>query len=153
MILAVLFGLGGLWFWWRLNRKQKESVHVEPAVQETPEVATTLPTAAYVPAAPTPVPLAEAREYFDNGDYKAFYREVNRALWKSIGKKIDLPSSELNKHNVIAQLELRGWDGPSILSLENVLNECEMNLYTPAYDAYNMQQLLRQAEWVVDRLA
>ncbi len=31
-----------------------------------------------------------------SGDYKgAFYREVNWALWKSIGGKIDLPSSEL----------------------------------------------------------
>ena len=89
----------------------------------------------------------------DNGDYKAFYREVNRALWKAIGRKIDLPTSELSKHNVIAQLELRGWDAPSILSLENVLNECEMNLYTPAYDTFNMRQLLRQAEWVLDRLA
>jgi hypothetical protein len=128
-----------------------QSTTVTP--QPIPEVATPEPAAAYVPAAPTRDPLAEAREYFDNGDYKAFYREVNRALWKSIGGKIDLPSSELNKHNVIAQLELRGWDGPSILSLENVLNECEMNLYTPAYDAYNMQQLLRQAEWVMDRLA
>jgi hypothetical protein len=97
--------------------------------------------------------LSDARQYFENGDYKAFYREVNRAVWKSIGKKIDLPSSELNKHNVIGQLELRGWDAPSILSLENILNDCEMNLYTPAYDTYNMQQLLRQAEWVLDRLA
>jgi hypothetical protein len=126
---------------------------VEPVPQDTPEVATPLPTAAYVPAAPAPDPLTDAREYFDNGDYKAFYREVNRAVWKAIGKKIDLPSSELNKHNVIAQLELRGWDAPSIISLENILNECEMNLYTPAYDTYNMQQLLRQAEWVLDRLA
>jgi hypothetical protein len=40
-----------------------------------------------------------------------------------------------------------------LLSLENVLNECEMNLYTPAYDRWNMQQLLRQAEWIMDRLA
>jgi hypothetical protein len=159
MILAVLFGLGVLWFWWRMNRKQKEGKleqQVAPQAgtpQPTPQVATPLPTTAYVPAAPAPDPLAEAREYFDNGDYKAFYREVNRALWKSIGKKTDLPSSELNKHNVISQLELRGWDATSILSLENILNECEMNLYTPAYDAFNMQQLLRQAEWVLDRLA
>ena len=162
MILAVLFGLGILWLWWRMNRKRATPIPVPEVTapqsttvtpQPIPEVATPEPAAAYVPAAPTRDPLAEAREYFDNGDYKAFYREVNRALWKSIGGKIDLPSSELNKHNVIAQLELRGWDGPSILSLENVLNECEMNLYTPAYDAYNMQQLLRQAEWVMDRLA
>ncbi|HUB60726.1 MAG TPA: BatD family protein [Puia sp.] len=170
MILAVLFGLGVLWVWWRLNRKknraepelQAMSGSVKPdaarsdaakSVAAKPESAAPSSTAVYVPAAPAPDPLGEAREYFDNGDYKAFYREVNRALWKSIAKKVDLPSSELNKHNVIAQLELRGWDGPSIVSLENLLNECEMNLYTPAYDAYNMQQLLRQAEWVLDRLA
>ena len=83
----------------------------------------------------------------------AFYREVNRAIWKSIGEKLAIPSSELNKHNVIRQLELRGWDASSMLSLESILNECELNLYTPAYDTYNMQQLLRQAEWVLDRLA
>jgi hypothetical protein len=150
MMLAVLFGLGVLWFWWRLKRKEAK---VAPQPKATPEVATPLPTAAYVPAAPATDPLADAREYFDNGDYKAFYREVNRAIWKSIGKKLELPSSELNKHNVIQQLELRGWDAPSVLSLENILNECEINLYTPAYDTYNMQQLLRQAEWVLDRLA
>jgi BatD DUF11 like domain len=150
MVLAVMFGLGVLWFWWRLKRKEAK---VAPEPKATPEVAMPLPTGAYIPAAPATDPLAEAREYFGKGDYKAFYREVNRAIWKSIGKKLELPSSELNKHNVIQQLELRGWDAPSILSLENILNECEMNLYTPAYDTYNMQQLLRQAEWVLDRLA
>jgi hypothetical protein len=106
----------------------------------------------YLPVAEVPDPLLEARHFFDNGDYKAFYREVNRAIWKSIGRKLELPSSELNKQNCIRQLQLRGWDAQSILSLETILNECEMNLYTPAYDTYNMQQLLRQAEWVLNRL-
>jgi hypothetical protein len=113
----------------------------------------TSPAAAYLPAAPAPDPLVEARQYLENGDYKAFYREVNRAIWKAIGKKLELPSSELNKQNTIRQLELRGWDATAVLSLDNLLNECELNLYTPAYDTYNMQQLLRQAEWVLDRLA
>lgn len=173
MIAAVLVGLGVWWVWWRFAAKKKEvgngpEAAAAPAVTTAPatsvptatsmsaasaSAATSLPTVTYVPHGPAPDPLAGAREYFDNGDYKAFYREVNRAIWKSIGKKVDLPSSELNKHNVVAQLELRGWDPPSILSLENLLNECEMNLYTPAYDAHNMQQLLRQAEWVLDRLA
>jgi hypothetical protein len=133
---------------WKLRKKKVKS---EP--EKVPEVSTPLPKAAYVPAAPAPDPLTDARQYFDNGDYRAFYSEVNRAVWKSIGKKIDLPSSELNKHNVIGQLELRGWDAPSIVSLENILSECELNLYTPAYDIHNMQLLLRQAEWVLDRLA
>lgn len=148
MALAILFCLALVFLWWKLRKKK-----VKPEPEKIPKVSTPLPQAAYVPATPTLDPLADARQYFDNGDYRAFYREVNRAVWKSIGKKIDLPSSELNKHNVIGQLELRGWDAPSIVSLENILNECELNLYTPAYDIHNMQQLLRQAEWVLHRLA
>jgi hypothetical protein len=150
--LAILVCLGVLWFFWRRRSKRKVKAEVIAEPETVPEVPSPLPSSAYLPAAPAPDPLSEARQYFENGDYKAFYREVNRAVWKSIGKKIDLPSSELNKHNVIGQLELRGWDATSILSLENILNECELNLYTPAYDTYNMQQLLRQAEWVLDRL-
>ncbi len=162
MIGAVLIGLGVLWLWWRKRtRRPTPQATPQPAPEATPQPAAPQatpeaahqPAAVYIPTAPAPDPLAEAREYLNNGDYKAFYREVNRALWRSIGRKIDMPSSELNKHNVVAQLELRGWDAPSIMSLENLLNECEMNLYTPAYDAENMQQLLRQAEWVLDRLA
>ena len=153
MASAILVCLVVLWFVWRRLSKKKVNALLKVESAVVPEVSTPLPSSAYLPAAPAPDPLAEARQYFDGGDYKAFYREVNRAVWKSIGKKIDLPSSELNKQNVIGQLELRGWDAPSVLSLENILNECELNLYTPAYDTYNMQQLLRQAEWVMDRLA
>ena len=109
--------------------------------------------APYLPASLPVDPLLEARQFFDNGDYKGFYREVNRAIWKALSKKLDLPASQLNKLNITLQLQARGWDAQNILSLENTLNECEMNLYTPAYDTYNMQQLLRQAESMLDRLA
>jgi len=153
MALAILVCLGMGWFIWRRLGKKKVEAAVKTEPGTVPGAPPPLPSSAYVSAAPAPDPLTEARRFFEHSDYKAFYREVNRAVWKSIGKKIDLPSSELNKHNVIGQLELRGWDAPSILSLENILNECELNLYTPAYDTYNMQQLLRQAEWVMDRLA
>jgi oxygen tolerance protein BatD len=117
--------------------------------QEIPGMA----TAAYVPAAPPADPLQEARQLFDNGDTNGFYREVNRAVWKAISNKLDLPASELNKQNTLRQLQLRGWHDTALLSLENLLGECEMNLYTPAYDRWNMQQLLRQAEWVLERLS
>ncbi len=108
---------------------------------------------AYVPAPPPTDALSEARQHFELGDSKAFYRELNRAVWKALGRKIDLPASELNKSNAVRALRLRGWDEPSLLSLENVLSECEMNLYTPAYDRYNMEQLLNQTQRLLDRLA
>jgi len=107
----------------------------------------------YVPAVPVVDPLLEARQSLEEGDSNRFYREVNRAVWKAVQKKLSLPASELNKQNSIRLLQLRGWDETAIISLENIFNECEMNLYTPAYDRFNMQQLLRQAEWMMDRLA
>jgi hypothetical protein len=91
-------------------------------------------------------PLDEVRRLLENNDYKGFYRELNRAVWKAVSEKLNLPASELNKHNIAKQLQARGWDVDTTRSLENLLNECEINLYTPAYDPYNMQQLLRQAE-------
>lgn len=110
-------------------------------------------SSAYVSSAPPVDPLQEARQFFENEDSKGFYREVNRAIWKAMNRKLELPASEQNKHNSLRQLQLRGWDDTALMTLETLLNECEMNLYTPAYDRWNMQQLLRQAEWVLDRLA
>ena len=135
-----------------MESRLSAAVPLIPVRPGGPDIAA-LSATTYLPVAEVTDPLLEARHFFDNGDYKAFYREVNRAVWKSIGRKLDLPSSELNKQNCIRQLQLRGWDAQSILSLETILNECEMNLYTPAYDTYNMQQLLRQAEWMLARLA
>jgi oxygen tolerance protein BatD len=98
-------------------------------------------------------PLQEAKKLFEEGDYKGFYREVNRAVWKAITNKLDVPASELNKSSIARRLEVKGWDRITTSSLESILNECEMNLYTPAYDPYNMQQLLKQVESVLDKLA
>jgi hypothetical protein len=164
LFAVVLLSIVIVYFWrqnLRLRREDRNKKASAPAAAAVAPVTvrpgspdiSALSATTYLPVAEVTDPLLEARHFFDNGDYKAFYREVNRAIWKSIGRKLDLPSSELNKQNCIRQLQLRGWDAPSILSLETILNECEMNLYTPAYDTYNMQQLLRQAEWMLDRLA
>lgn len=124
-----------------------------PPASADPHIKPVIPATTYVSTAPVADPLQEARQFFENADSKGFYREVNRAIWKAMSRKLDLPASELNKHNSLHQLQLRGWDDTALMTLENLLNECEMNLYTPAYDRWNMQQLLRQAEWVLDRLA
>lgn len=130
----------------------QQPVSSNPGTDERSSIPS-IAAASYVPATPVPDPLLEARQQFDKGDSKAFYREINRAVWKAVNKKLELPASELNKQNCLRQLRLRGWDETALLSLENVLNECEMNLYTPAYDRFNMELLLRQTERVLDRLA
>lgn len=142
------------------EQQQKEAAEKKVSENQLAEQQTARPVPynpGPVPVSTAPVividPLQEAKQLFERNDYQGFYREVNRAIWKAIAKKLDLPTSELNKSNIARKLQAKGWDTENTLFLENVLNECEMNLYTPAYNAYNMQQLLRQAESMLDKLA
>jgi hypothetical protein len=138
----------------RTEQEQKEAAAKQAAEELLEEKARqSLAAAAQAAAMPVVDPLLEVKQLFGQGDYKGFYRELNRSIWKALSKKMELPASELNKLNIARQLELKGWDKQDVLSLENILNECEMNLYTPAYDTYNMQLLLRQAESVIGKLA
>lgn len=140
----------------RTNAPQLPTTSAAPAPASEPsnwQGMASIPSGAYVPAPPPIDPLSDAKQYFENGDSKAFYREINRAMWKAVGRKLELPASELNKSNAVRLLRLRGWDESALISFENVLGECEMNLYTPAYDRYNMELLLRQTERLLERLA
>lgn len=139
-------------FLWRQNRRLRAvERRKEEGVRKVEEDARAIEQAVeqirYMPSYP-PVtdPLQDTRLLLENGDYKGFYKELNRAIWKSVTEKLDLPASELNKNNIARQLQAKGWNADTTRLLETILNECEMNLYMPAYDTYNMQQLLRQAE-------
>ena len=80
------------------------------------------------------------------GDFGKFYASVNRAIWKSVSDKLQLPASELNKLNIASGLRSNGWSDEEIIQLKNVLNECEMKLYTPEYSTSDMQRVLSAAE-------
>jgi hypothetical protein len=161
--LAVLILSGVAVFLWRQNvrlkkaeqkkkeleKKANEEIIAEKQSRQVAPSSSTYPSTFGVPVAD---PLQDAKKLFEEGDYKGFHREVNRAVWKAVATKVELPASELNKNRIARQLIARGWDTDTILSLENILNECEMNLYTPAYDANNMRQLLRQTEYLLERL-
>jgi hypothetical protein len=97
-------------------------------------------------------PLQESRQLMAAGDFGRFYASVNRAVWKSISDKLRLPSSELNKLNIASGLRTQGWSDEEIMQLKNVLNECEMKLYTPEYSTTDMQRLLGAADAITTRL-
>jgi len=99
-----------------------------------------------------PDPLRHATALLETGEYRGFYSEVNRAIWKAVADALNLPASELNKYNISLQLQTRGWQPETISSLKDILNECEMKLYTPDYNTENMQLLLQQAEALIDKL-
>jgi BatD DUF11 like domain len=97
-------------------------------------------------------PLQEARGLVAAGDYSKFYGSVNRAIWKTVSDKLNLPASELNKLNIAGGLRNRGWSEDDIIQLNNALNECEMKLYTPEYNTSDVQRMLVSAEQICSRL-
>jgi len=97
-------------------------------------------------------PLQESRDLMLAGDFGKFYASVNRAIWKSVSDKLKLPSSELNKLNIASGLRTRGWSDEEIIQLKNVLNECEMKLYTPEFSTTDLQRMLVSAEETTGKL-
>ncbi|HLA60307.1 MAG TPA: BatD family protein, partial [Puia sp.] len=97
-------------------------------------------------------PLNESRHLMQAGDFNKFYASVNRAIWKSVSDKLQLPASELNKLNIATGLRSIGWSDEEIIQLKNVLNECEMKLYTPEFNTSDMQRVLSVAESITSKL-
>jgi hypothetical protein len=77
---------------------------------------------------------------------------LNRSAWNVLRDKLQIRSSELNKYNVIKQLQLRGWNEHDIIHLEDILNKCAMNLYTPDHSEINSHQLLQETEGLLSKL-
>jgi hypothetical protein len=139
---GILIGGLGIYFLMRKNRDhQPVPVKIEPAPVTQP-------------AAPVPVidPLAETRALVSSGDYSRFYASVNRAVWKAVSDKLQLPASELNKFNISAGLGARGWNGEDILRLKSLLSECEMKLYTPEHSSADVERVMGEAEYIMSRL-
>jgi hypothetical protein len=97
-------------------------------------------------------PLDESRQLMQAGDFSKFYASVNRAIWRSVSDNLKLPASELNKLNIASGLRSGGWSDEDIIQLKNVLNECEMKLYTPEYNTSDMQRILTAAEKIISGL-
>ncbi len=101
---------------------------------------------------PAPDPLARTRRYFEYNEYKNFYHELYRALGEAVEAKLNLPGSKMNKQQMTLKLRQSGWDEASAAMLENVLSECELKLFSPAYSAIDMQRILQEAEQIMTGL-
>jgi hypothetical protein len=143
-----IFILGGLATYLFLqNRKLKkdgvrqqasaEAANAEPAPDEQPE----------------PVDLLEdAKNYLAQGQYREFYSEINRVLWKAAEDKLDLPGSQMNKLTIARKLREAGWDKETISRLEDLWLECEIKLYTPSHNVTDLRRVLENSEDILSKL-
>ena len=143
--ILILSGLG-IYLWRQNTRLKKTEAQIKPLIKEpVKNIAENIPV-----QIPEPIdPLLRAKRMLANADYKGFYKELSQTTWDTLRDKLNVPSSELNKQNIVRLLMAKGWDNSTIALLEKTLNECEMNLYTPDYNETNMQHTLQHAEMII----
>lgn len=131
---ATLFVLVVLAAFFLLKRK-KPSKSVAPVVQES------------LPVIPEKVDwLAAARATLAAGESQAFYRHTEKALWNFLSEKLSLNASQLNKTEVRRLLQSHDTNPLLLVLLEEVMNDCQLALYTPDHSEQDMRVTLSKAE-------
>lgn len=135
----------------RAQKKRRRARRAARAKKKLQPVVAADTTSEHTRIAPQAL-FSEARSALDKGHPKEFYGEVNRSLWRFISERLQIPSTDLNKYNVANVLKEKGVEDDKITDLQNLLNECEIAIYTPVHDTANMTNTLNKAEALVTSL-
>lgn len=79
--------------------------------------------------------LSVAEKYMAQSERKKFYDEVSRAIWGYLGDKLNIDMAKLSKDIVTEKLSVRNVQAETVTSLFNIINSCEISLYTPGSDS------------------
>ncbi len=83
--------------------------------------------------------LSIAAKHLTKSDKKNFYDEISRATWGYLGDKLNIDMAELSKDNVEEKLLARNAKTETILKLKDLLNICELALYSPIGEGSEMK--------------
>ncbi len=76
--------------------------------------------------------LKIAKKYMAEGDKKAFYDEVVKALWGYLGDRFNIPTAMLSKDKVRDVLGDKKVSEEDLQRLFETIDECEMALFAPS---------------------
>jgi BatD DUF11 like domain len=96
--------------------------------------------------------FAGARMALYDHNNQLFYQEVGNTVWNNISKKLSITSSQLNKPFVIQLLQQKNMSVTGIQQFEQVVQDCEMALYTPYHSEINMKNTLQNASSFIEQL-
>jgi hypothetical protein len=83
---------------------------------------------------------------------KAFYYELQQALWQVIADTYKVLPSEMNKYHITELLTEKQVPAETIGNLLTILDECEWALYTPGQSVSSMESLMGKAEGFLHEL-
>lgn len=96
--------------------------------------------------------LELAARYLKEGKDKAFYEETSRAVWGYLSNKLHVPFADLSKQLIQDKLTQQQVSVQYTTQLFDLLDDCEMALYTPMHNNDKMQGTYQQAVEVISHL-
>ncbi len=85
-------------------------------------------------------------------DSSAFYNELNFALKSYLAKKLNLPVETINKKSITEELDKKNIAVNTSIQLQQILNDIELQLYTPFAEKEKMQQLYDDTAGIIQLL-
>ena len=89
--------------------------------------------------------LRRADELMLKGDKAAFYDEVLKALWGYVEERFSLQANELNRESVETVLADKGVDRNLTEKFIRIIDDCEMEHYSPSASANNMNVIFEDS--------
>ena len=89
-----------------------------------------------------------AARHMKEGDSRAFYEEMLRAMWGYMGDKLNIPVADLTKENVREELHRRGVDAAVSQRFADIVTRCEEAQYSPSGQAAAEEIYARGVEFV-----
>ena len=83
--------------------------------------------------------LIVAEKHLTHHDKKNFYDEVSRAIWGYLSSKLNIDMAELSKENAEEKLLTKNVNAETILKLQQLINTCELSLYSPSSNDSEMK--------------
>ena len=136
-VIAVLILLG-LIFWLKRDSK-KEKRSADELLQKQELIDAEKPVEEIIQAQQNPLALAE--ECLQRQDANLFYTHLNLGLKNYLSKKFAIPAEELNRKNIVEQLDAKGVSNETAVQLQKLLDDIEWQLYTPFVNNEKMQEL------------
>ena len=96
--------------------------------------------------------LNAASQCMKRNDSEQFYAEMLRALWGYLSDKLSIPSSQLTRQSIAAQMTERGASDELAARSIEILDECEMARYTPSGTREKMSNLYESATKAINDL-
>lgn len=94
----------------------------------------------------------EKSEELLHGESAAFYHELNYALKSYLSKKLQLPMETINKKIIIEKLDKKNISVDTSIQLQELMNNIELQLYTPFAEKEKMQGLYNSTADIIQLL-